>query len=442
MKKFINLKIIKRSLYFIAILFVIVGWDKEPIQSIRLKLVSLFSNEAALFYEMRNLAINNRDNGFYYDYSLSSIDIEPCEVASDEYKLKEYIDLLSYYAQKDVYIAKKDLIFLSTYSTRDVKQDIKCPLAYRINSRAKSSLDRLLNEDFSNLLSWMGNKGYLSDLFDWNGRFDAFYMANVIEFYYRYGYPKLGRELVNDIINTGKEAKYTLDLVEKWLSNEYIISYDFIDALNYLIDKNSKYNYSYYKYKIAEAKLSKNKTDIESLKVIEELARKGNGHAILYLYNKNEIFRMPLNDRIRYLENTRSNYYDRSRKVLDKELAWLYKDIDPSSSLYYAEQACMNSDRFDCRELLAITYFNNKKYDKAREQYDTIFQWNNPSKYGDNEYGDNRYGVNASKRLGDIYYQGLGIRQDLKKAKEYYGIACDALNQDACTLYKEVNEKL
>lgn len=128
MKKFINLKIIKRSLYFIAILFVIVGWDKEPIQSIRLKLVSLFSNEAALFYEMRNFAINNRENGFYYSYSLSSIDIEPCEVASNEYKLKEYIDLLSYYAQKDVYIAKKDLIFLSTYSTIDVKQDIECPL--------------------------------------------------------------------------------------------------------------------------------------------------------------------------------------------------------------------------------------------------------------------------------------------------------------------------
>ena len=40
-----------------------------------------------------------------------------------------------------------------------------------------------------------------------------------------------------------------------------------------------------------------------------------------------------------------------------------------------------------------------------------------------------------------MYYQGLGTRQDLDKAKNYYGIACDNKDQMLAHIQR-VNEKV
>ena len=38
-----------------------------------------------------------------------------------------------------------------------------------------------------------------------------------------------------------------------------------------------------------------------------------------------------------------------------------------------------------------------------------------------------------------MYYFGQGVKQDYKKAKEYFGKACDGGNQIACINYKKLN---
>ena len=41
--------------------------------------------------------------------------------------------------------------------------------------------------------------------------------------------------------------------------------------------------------------------------------------------------------------------------------------------------------------------------------------------------------------MGVQYEEGVGLRQDARKAKEYYGKACDLGYQDGCDEYKRLN---
>ena len=47
--------------------------------------------------------------------------------------------------------------------------------------------------------------------------------------------------------------------------------------------------------------------------------------------------------------------------------------------------------------------------------------------------------IEAQNNLGNMYYFGQGVKQDYKKAKEYFGKACDGGNQIACINYKKLN---
>ncbi|MBD5416670.1 MAG: sel1 repeat family protein [Desulfovibrio sp.] len=42
--------------------------------------------------------------------------------------------------------------------------------------------------------------------------------------------------------------------------------------------------------------------------------------------------------------------------------------------------------------------------------------------------------------LGEMYYNGHGVRQDTAKAKEYYGLACDNGIQEGCDKYAILNK--
>ena len=41
--------------------------------------------------------------------------------------------------------------------------------------------------------------------------------------------------------------------------------------------------------------------------------------------------------------------------------------------------------------------------------------------------------------LGNMYYNGLGVKQGYAKAKEWYGKACDNGDQSGCDDYKRLN---
>ena len=40
---------------------------------------------------------------------------------------------------------------------------------------------------------------------------------------------------------------------------------------------------------------------------------------------------------------------------------------------------------------------------------------------------------------GMAYKEGLGVRFDILKAKEFFGLACDYGNQDGCDKYKALS---
>ena len=45
----------------------------------------------------------------------------------------------------------------------------------------------------------------------------------------------------------------------------------------------------------------------------------------------------------------------------------------------------------------------------------------------------------ACYNLGVSYKKGQGVKQNLKKAKDYYGKACDLGIQQGCDMYKKLN---
>ena len=45
----------------------------------------------------------------------------------------------------------------------------------------------------------------------------------------------------------------------------------------------------------------------------------------------------------------------------------------------------------------------------------------------------------ACYNLGVSYKNGQGVKQNLKKAKDYYGKACDLGIQQGCDMYKKLN---
>lgn len=127
----------------------------------------------------------------------------------------------------------------------------------------------------------------------------------------------------------------------------------------------------------------------------------------------------------------RSKYIDKDK---DKSKQWLQKyliacrvnnleDIVSLPTFHGYQQP--NS----CLYHIASDYQDEKKYGKAKEIYDKIesFHANN---------------IIALFQLGVIYYNGLGLRQDLEKAKSYFGRACDLNDQSSCDLFREVNEKI
>ena len=49
--------------------------------------------------------------------------------------------------------------------------------------------------------------------------------------------------------------------------------------------------------------------------------------------------------------------------------------------------------------------------------------------------------ANAQFNLGAVYGNGEGVRQDYKKAKEWFGKACDGGYQKGCDKYKILNQQ-
>ncbi len=427
MRRFITVKKIIFVIFLILITIFMVNlnskWDSEPIYSNRLKVASVFSADADFeLYRYKFSVENGYNKGSKY------FDIDYCEAEHKDY-LSDYISNIYRYAEKGVDEAKIELLELSIYKNQpDGYQGVPCPSYEKIRKMARYEMDRLFNKNFSNLGNWISES---SDLFDeWS--YDK-YLGAVAAFYYTYGYNDLGDEIINNMHKDGK----CLSCIENNLIN---IDVESAKLYRYLIDefKGSTLE-NYYSYNWAQSVLSSDKQNLEALETIKNLASKRSGDAILYLFKKDKIYNLSVDTQINYLSRSKRDY-STGEDLLFEVLSDLYRyKGDNFASKIYAEKSCDYGRNlsFRCNELLSRAYFENKEYDKAKERYESLFKYLNPARYGESETG-----VKASKKLGDIYYRGLGSRQDLEKAKNYYGIACDYKDQEACTLYKEVNEKV
>ena len=427
MRRFITGKKIIFVIFLILITIFMVNlnskWDSEPIYSNRLKVASVFSADADFELYRYKFSVengHNKDSKYF--------DIDYCEAEHKDY-LSDYISNVYRYAEKGVDEAKIELLELSIYKNRpDSYQGVPCPSYDKIREMAKYKMDRLFNKNFSNLGNWISES---SDLFDeWS--YDK-YLGTVAAFYYTYGYNDLGDEIINYMHKDGK----CLSCIEKKLIN---IDVNSAKLYRYFLDESKGSSLeNYYSYNWAKSILSSDKQNLEALETIKNLASKGYGDAILYLFKKDKIYNLSIDTQIKYLSRIKRDYSS-GEELLFEILSDLYRyKGDDFFSKIYAEKSCDYGKNlsFRCNELLSRAYFENKEYDKAKEKYESLFKYFNPARYGESETG-----VNASKKLGDIYYHGLGSRQDLEKAKNYYGIACDYKDQEACTLYKEVNEKV
>ena len=429
MRRFITGKKIIFVIFLILITIFMVNlnskWDSEPIYSNRLKVASVFSADADFELYRYKFSV---ENGYNKDSKYFNIDY--CEVAHKDY-LSDYISNIYRYAEKGVDEAKIELLELSIYKNRpDGHQGVPCPSYEKIREMARYKMDRLFNKNFSNLGNWISES---SDLFDSGLVSYNEYLGAVAAFYYTYGYNDLGDEIINYMHKDGK----CLSCIEKKLIN---IDVNSSELYRYLLDefKGSTLE-NYYSYNWAQSVLSSDKQNLEALETIKNLASKRSGDAILYLFKKDKIYNLSVDTQINYLSRSKRDY-STGEDLLFEVLSDLYRYKGNSfTSKIYAEKSCSYGRdlSFRCNELLSRVYFENEEYDKAKERYESLFEYFNPARYGESETG-----VNASKKLGDIYYHGLGSRQDLEKAKNYYGIACDYKDQKACTLYKEVNEKV
>lgn len=427
MRQFITGKKIIFVIFLILITIFMVNlnskWDSEPIYSNRLKVASIFSADADFELYRYKFSVENG-----YNKDSKYFDIDYCEAEHKDY-LSDYISNVYRYAEKGVDKAKIELLELSIYKNRpDGYQGVPCPSYEKIREMAKYKMDRLFNNNFSNLADWISES---SDLFDeWS--YDK-YLGSVAAFYYTYGYNDLGDEIINNMHKDGK----CLSCIENNLIN---IDVESAKLYRYLLDESKgSILENYYSYNWAKSILSSDKQNLEALQTIKNLASKGHGDAIFYLFKKDRIYNLPVDTQINYLSRFNRNY-SRGEELLFEVLSELYRyKGDNFVSKRYAEKSCNygNDLSFRCNELLSQAYFENQEYDKAKERYESLFKYLNPARYGESETG-----VKASKKLGDIYYRGLGSRQDLEKAKNYYGIACDYKDQEACILYKEVNEKV
>lgn len=212
----------------------------------------------------------------------------------------------------------------------------------------------------------------------------------------------------------------------------------------------------HYKFLFAKLLLKENDSDSQGLSIINELVGQNYGKAFLFLVERYISLRQP-ELTAKYIFNAQKSgmdwqYTNLAFYLLYNEYPELYKkhhngeytNSERINLLQYTFVAkrigypyLPDRDEYnkgiDYALQLADLYLKEKiEYIKAKEIYEKIIR-------------EDMYTPNGNKsliRLGDIFYQGLGVRQDLKKARDYYGEACDLGHQEACDKFREVNEKI
>lgn len=95
---------------------------------------------------------------------------------------------------------------------------------------------------------------------------------------------------------------------------------------------------------------------------------------------------------------------------------------DEIKALDMLEKACGLDFGNGCQNA-GFWYADRQQYDKARKPY---------------EKGCELGGAKACYNLAALYHDGVGARQNFKKAKEFAGKACDLGYQDGCEAYKQL----
>lgn len=188
--------------------------------------------------------------------------------------------------------------------------------------------------------------------------------------------------------------------------------------------KNSMYEYMFTLTKILHHSINKDDGALDLLLKTGEmrsLAEKGNEYAMALIgfngYSYKEL----------------KNFYDRTYSHLILELIakkWII-NVDRDFKKHSIKVICKSENSYFCDKNLSDIYFEEKEYNQARIIYEDMLSRYRPEILSHQAFN-----------LGLIYQHGAEVRQNNQKALEYFGIACDHGNKEACYKYKEVNEKL
>lgn len=97
----------------------------------------------------------------------------------------------------------------------------------------------------------------------------------------------------------------------------------------------------------------------------------------------------------------------------------LYERKEEDESVKYLKLGCTKNSKLGCRAM-GNFYMKNQKFFKANENYKQACNL--------------RDGFSCNQ-IGIDYAQGIAVRKDIEKARDYFGLACDYKNKSGCRNY-------
>lgn len=282
----------------------------------------------------------------------------------------------------------------------------------------------------------------------------------VVRFYYYREMKFFGNELIEKSIDSDLIRPFVLAALAWELKYD-----DFMNLSNRILENKSLSDKQRQRIQLYQAQwLSRNGNNEGGVLILNQLAKEGNeeakSHLLLGRANAMDIDEWwPEVNKIRFSELYDYNlihllfstsysmaYYGPTKKRGEGYLSSYKRWLIWFGENLVKEVTLKPNDFFPYKVGMAKLYMEEKMYDKAQKIYEEILE---------RSFFNNRdlYTLDAGLKLGDIYYQGLGVKQDLEQAKKYYGMVCDhkAKNetewgrkkrQEGCDAFRKVNEKL
>ena len=109
------------------------------------------------------------------------------------------------------------------------------------------------------------------------------------------------------------------------------------------------------------------------------------------------------------------------------------KDYDSAEKNYKKAIELNPNDGRNYEDYAILLNYIRKDNETAEINYKKAIEWWEKAAAQGHAY--------SQYNIGNMYYGGYGVKQNYKKAKELFGIACDGGFQSGCKNYKILNQQ-